>query len=601
MNNLIIQDNTPMSHDFHPDDVVPATAHDLPDDSEEAQPDLDAAADVIAQFTRPDHSPVVILDDEATTFPEEQPEVRPEDTEASAIAEGVEPAAGAVSAPTHTAQTPDTPRHRIEAVPGKIGETLAAVEALLADSGRFYQRNGKLVEVRADIDGHGCDVKAMTTESLQVALAAMSEWYRFNARSSAWQPCDPSVGVCSLLIKGSRLNRLKPLKGIASQPHLRPDGSLCISPGYDEATGIYGAFDAQGITVEANPGIEEARAAVAVLEDLLSEVAFATDRDQSAALSAILTAAVRPSLPHAPLFHVTAHQPGSGKTYLCDLIALFAGPKPPSQASFPGSNEECGKLLLSQLMRSPAVIEFDNLTTDIKPHDKLCSALTSDLIEGRVLGSSSTASVSTRTLFLSSGNNVMPMADMGRRTMVIRLDPKVEMPSARTFARPNLLADVRSDRARYVTAALTVIRAWLVSGASSVSCRPVGSFGDWSKWCREPLIWLGHQDPATGLFERLESDPDRLLLGRVLRGWNALYGASVVMLRNVVPAAMRFDPDDDFRDALVEASGGNDTINVRKLGHWLARREGHIVGGLRLVKAPKTGSAQNWCVEEVKT
>ena len=64
---------------------------------------------------------------------------------------------------------------------------------------------------------------------------------------------------------------------------------------------------------------------------------------------------------------------------------------------------------------------------------------------------------------------------------------------------------------------------------------------------------------------------------------------------------MRFDPDDDFRDALVEASGGNDTINVRKLGHWLARREGHIVGGLRLVKARKTGSAQNWCVEEVKT
>ena len=39
------------------------------------------------------------------------------------------------------------------------------------------------------------------------------------------------------------------------------------------------------------------------------------------ALAAILTAAVRPSLPHAPLFHVTAHQPGAGKSYLCELIA----------------------------------------------------------------------------------------------------------------------------------------------------------------------------------------------------------------------------------------------------------------------------------------
>lgn len=601
MNDLIIEDDTPMSHDLHPDDVVIAPTHEFADDSEEVQPNLDAAADVIAQFTRPDHPPVVILEDEAPASPEERPEVSMEDAEADAIAESGEPAAKAVAAPTHTAQTPDMPLPRIEVVPGKIGETLATVETLLADSGRFFQRNGKLVEIRADIDGRGCDVKAMTIESLQVALAAMSEWWRFNARSSAWKPCDPNAAVCRLLINGSSLSRLKPLKGVASQPHLRPDGSLCLSPGYDEATGIFGAFDARGITVKANPGTEEARAAVAELEDLLSEVAFATKQDLAAALSAILTAAVRPSLPHAPLFHVTAHQPGSGKTYLCDLIALFAGPKPPSQASFPGSNEECGKLLLSQLMRSPAVIQFDNLTTDIKPHDKLCSALTSDLIEGRVLGSSSTASVSTRALFLSSGNNVMPMADMGRRTMVIRLDPKVEMPSARTFARPNLLADVRSERTRYVTAALTVIRAWLASGATTVSCSPLGSFCDWSKWCRESLIWLGYEDPATGLFESLQSDPDRLLLGRVLQGWKSLYGASVVMLRSVVPAAMRFDPDDDFRDALVEASGGNDTINVRKLGHWLARREGHIVGGLRLVKAPKTGSAQNWCVVEVKT
>lgn len=495
------------------------------------------------------------------------------------------------------AQDSDSTPPRIEVKKGKIGETIDAVEALLADTGRFFQRNGQVVEIRQAKDADGYQVKVMSIDSLLVSLALMSQWWREDSRSGTWSRCDPIDKVCRLLLKGELLQRLKPLRGLARQPHLRADGSMCLAQGYDDATCIYGAFDAHAITVDPSPGVETARAAAAELEDLMSEVAFASERDKSAAMAAILTAAVRPSLPHAPMFHVTAHQPGSGKSYLCDLISLFAGPKPSSKASFPSSNDECGKMLLSQLMGSPAVIEFDNMSMVIKPHDKLCTALTSEQIEGRVLGTSTMVGLSTRALFLSSGNNVKPIGDMLRRTMVINLDPKVETPSARKFSRPTLLEDVRNERTRYVTAALTVVRAWLTSGAPPAECLPLGSFGEWSKWCRESLIWLGFEDPAAGLFEGLECDPEKLLLGRVLEGWHARYGSSVTMVRNLVPTAMRPDADEDFRDALIEASGGIDTVNVRKLGHWLSRQEGRVVGGLRLLKARKTGSAQNWCVE----
>ena len=93
-------------------------------------------------------------------------------------------------------------------------------------------------------------------------------------------------------------------------------------------------------------------------------------------------------------------------------------------------------MLLAELLRSPAVIEFDNLTSDLVAHKSLCMALTSEFMSGRILGVSKIATVGTRVLFLSSGNNVSPVQDMTRRCVTIRLDPGCEMPSARNFKRP---------------------------------------------------------------------------------------------------------------------------------------------------------------------
>lgn len=97
-----------------------------------------------------------------------------------------------------------------------------------------------------------------------------------------------------------------------------------MMPGYDRPTGIFGIFDARRYTVPAAPSRVDAEAAAARLIELLKEFEFSDDADFSAALSAILTAAIRSSLPLAPMFHVTAHMPGSGKSYLCELITSFA-------------------------------------------------------------------------------------------------------------------------------------------------------------------------------------------------------------------------------------------------------------------------------------
>lgn len=495
------------------------------------------------------------------------------------------------------ADAADSPPTIIQVQPGKLRDALAASEGVLARTGQYFQRSGRIVCVSVDPVTKANHTHEMNDQSLMVALAGLSEWCRLDKRTGGWIAIDPCPRVCKLLAESWTYSQLPILNGTAHQPHLRPDGTICTTPGYDPATGLMGVFDAGEVCVPANPNREDAAKALELLDDLLSECAFASPEDRSAALSALLTAAVRPSLPLAPMFHVMAHQSGSGKSYLCQLISAVATANPGTPVPFPRSNDACDKLLLAQLMSDPAVIEFDNLTSDLRPFDKLCSALTSEHLEGRVLGRSRTVTVKTKVLIMSSGNNVRPVADMVRRCILIQLDPGVETPAARVFKRPHLLDEVRCTRTKYVAAALTVVRAWLTSGEPPAECRPLGSFGEWSKWCRESLIWLGFEDPAAGLFEGLECDPEKLLLGRVLDGWHACCGSSVTMIRHLVPMAMRPDADEDFRDALIEASGGIDTVNMRKLGHWLSRQDGRVVRGLRLVRARKTGSAQNWCVE----
>src|SRR5262249_48998704 len=145
---------------------------------------------------------------------------------------------------------------------------------------------------------------------------------------------------------------------------------------------------------------------------------------------------------------------------------------------------------------------------------------TSEHYRDRVLGVSKIATVSTRTLFLSNGNNVGPIGDMARRCITINLNPACENPTERVFKRPGLLEEVRKERGRYVSAALTIVRAWIVSGCPMTQCRSLAGYRRWNELCRQPVLWLGLADPAASLFNAVTDDPDRDLLARLLVVWN---------------------------------------------------------------------------------
>jgi len=490
----------------------------------------------------------------------------------------------------------------IRVMPGELNRVVDAAERELSQSHRFYQRGGLIVTVVTDPGSHETRVQEIGQPALLRALAGAAMWERFDARCQDWVRIDPPARHAGVLFDSSSYPHLPVLNGLTRQPYLRPDGSLMTTAGYDQATGMFGVFDAHKFSLHDAPTHQQAEAALSLLNNLLFEFSFECATDLAATLAAILTAVVRSSLAHAPMFHMRAPMVGAGKSYLCELITAFATPQRGTPTAFPSDDEECRKLLLAELLRAPAVIEFDNLTRDLLAYKSLCTVLTSEFINGRILGVSKTATVNTRSLFLSSGNNVGPVQDMTRRCLTISLNPSCETPAARSFKRPDLVREVLSERGRYVSAALTIVKAWLAAGRPKTSCRALAGYSEWSDLCRQPLLWLGCPDPAESVFKAIQEDPDRETLARLLKAWQSVFGRVPAMVRDIVKQATAFPKKhQELGDVLCEIAEERGQINRRKLGWWIRRNAGRIVDGRRFVRASGHRSAEAWLVEELKS
>ena len=486
-------------------------------------------------------------------------------------------------------------KHRpiIRMVAGELYQIVDLCERELAQASNYYQRGGLLVIVITDPGTGETSIKNLSMSSLVRALSEIVCFEKYDNRTSDWFACDPSERYCRILFEGERYPYMPILNGIARQPYLRPNGSLMMDSGYDPATKMYGVFDKADFRVPDHPTKLDAENALKVIDELLVEFSFRDEHDHAAAIAAILTAAIRPSLPLAPMFHICAPQIASGKSYLATLIGAFATPLSMPSTSFPRNEEECGKLLLSVLMLAPAVICFDNLTSDLAAFKSLCSALTEALITGRILGLSKMVTVSTCTLMLSSGNNVNPVRDMTRRTITINLDPRCETPATRTFNNQPVEL-VKANRGYFVSLALTIVRAFIVAGRPYTEIKPLASYTDWSGLCRQSLLWLGQPDPAISVFEGMLQDPDRETLGLLLRAWNDCFGDRPKMLREAITNA-----SNELKEVLSDIAGERGEINRKKLGRWIARHAGRLVDGLRFEKDSSTRSAVAWRSKKV--
>src|SRR5262249_55218735 len=230
----------------------------------------------------------------------------------------------------------------------------------------------------------------------------------------------------------------------------------------------------------------------------------------------LLTCVLRGAFEVAPMHLFRAHDVGSGKSLLADLMSTVARGLPCPVITFVKSVEEMEKRLGARVLDGVPMVSLDNCSDNIGG-DLLCQITERPLIRIRILGKSEAPECEWRGVLHATGNNVTLTGDMTRRGLIANLNPKVERPELRTFSF-DPIERVLNNRGAYIAAAITIARAYIAAGRPPV-CRPLGSYGGWSQVVRSPLIWLGKQDPVKSMDEMREEDPERRALHALIELW----------------------------------------------------------------------------------
>ena len=512
--------------------------------------------------------------------------------------------------------TDNSGRPTIKIFAGHLPDTVDRAESALIGAGLgFYQRGSMVVRpamVPVAISGdRQVDAPRLITvdrHHLTEAFTKAANWERFDARAKDWVRIDCPRHIAETYLSREGQWRLPVLTGIINAPTLRLDGSILDMPGYDARTGLL--FDPQDTrfpTMPRDPDRAMALRALGYLKDLISTFPFVTVADRAVALSAILTALVRRSLPTAPLHGFNAPTAGTGKSMLVDLASLIATARPAPVISQGKSEEEMEKRLGAALIAGDVLIAIDNCEEPLSG-ELLCQTMTQTSLKVRILGKSVNAEVPSNATIFATGNNLTFEGDMTRRALRATLDAGVERPELRAFDR-DPTAMVKAQRGNYVAAALTVLRAYHIAGRPQQR-PPLGSFNDWSRWVRDALIWLDEADPCDTMEELRGADPKLEALTAVVEQWREVIGMDRVSVRQVIDRATEQRAQfhggsefvhPEFREALLRVAGTGGAINGARLGKWISAHQNRVVGGHRLVAAGVSAGRARWQLERVET
>jgi putative DNA primase/helicase len=502
-------------------------------------------------------------------------------------------------------KTTHKPVIRLEA--GKLHDIATQAErALLAAGASFYARAGEVVrpiveEVPA-FKGRKTKVvrlKAATADTLRDHLSRAAKWERYVIRQHKFVTTDPPSGVARIILARDGEWIFPRLVGVITTPTLRRDGSILSEPGYDPATLLLVAPPPMA-SIPEHPTRDDALAALAVLDELLREFPFVSDADHSVGLSALMTPVARGAMQVVPLHAVTAPTAGTGKSYIIDLASAIAtGEIAPVIAA--GRDEaETEKRLGAELMTGQPIISIDNLNGDLGG-DFLCQAVERPVIKPRVLGRTETRRIENTVTIFGNGNNMHLIGDLGRRVMLCSLDANLERPELRQF-RHDPLAMVLRDRGQYIASVLIIVRAYLAVGCPN-ECAPQASFEDWSRLIRSPLVWLGRTDPAETMENARGDDPDLSNLRTVVAAWCATIRANTrLSVGELKDEATKPSSDMSLANAfcaVASAPGRSYEIDAVRLGRWLGRNRGRIVGRLKIFGEKDPHSKQmRWWIDE---
>ncbi len=465
------------------------------------------------------------------------------------------------------------------------GQAWDVLQGANAQSPEFFRFGNELV--RVGHDKHGVHLKPQNVDRLRHALGRLATWVKTDGDGNQKAVLPQEVFLRDMLVDPKP--PLPEIEQVASVPVLTAQGKILSRNGYDPESRILLDTVIEVGTLPMHPTGGEIRKASDLIREPLADFPFEKEADLTNAVALFLLGFVRHAIDGpTPNHMIDAPVPGTGKTLLAETLLSPAHGANKGIVTAAHDDDEWRKRLTAQLQEGRPVINIDNIK---RPLDSgtLAAALTATVWEDRRLGSTEMVRVPVRCTWVTTGNNVSLSTELARRTVRIRMDPKVETPEDRSgFKHPDLSKWVQEHRADLVRAALTLISAWIEKGWPKPSVSPLGSFEAWTHVIGGILEVGGFPD-FLGNRKALYSEAD--FEGQSWRAfvsaWWEKFGNNPVKVSDLYEIAHGIEG--------LPLGTGNDQARRTALGKRLSAQRDRIILGKRIVNSGTGhGGASLW-------
>ncbi len=453
-----------------------------------------------------------------------------------------------------------------------------------------YVRQGKLVRVIGE------QMMDIPRNALRTALADVADFWKLKEGENGLSevPQDPPKDLVDCVFEHAVYPELRELEQVRTLPAIRPDGAVLNGEGYDAATR---ALFKPEFTVEIPEEItyEDAVAAKNRIKELYKDFPFGEECHRAAAMALMMTPILRLTIRGpTPLFLCEAPIPSAGKTLTASMSAIVATGKPPAVMA-PTNEEETEKRIVTKLLSGAKIIFIDNVERPVGG-PALDAALTSEWYEARLMRSHELLTLYNGATWMVTGNNVVLMGDIVRRTIRILISPNMEHPEERQGL-PDIKKIVLEKRAEIVRDVMIMALARHLSGFKA--SKAMGSFEEWSYWVRETLMFLGEADcldsqiaiktaANVGTFGTLLTCAFNVFQPKGSRSFVSSTKFTAKDMWDVVFEGNRVSGKPEHLNGLISSYQEltNDT-SLKEVGRLLTRWSNRIIDGYKIIAHPR--------------
>ncbi|MGL6074030.1 MAG: hypothetical protein ACRC8S_07705, partial [Fimbriiglobus sp.] len=486
-----------------------------------------------------------------------------------------------------------------------------AIQALAVEPD-LYQRGGLLTRVITEAEAPdrllkrtmSARIEPIPSASLRERLTRVAEWVRVKATKDDAElvPAHPPEWCVNAIMARGEWSGIRKLEAVVEYPVVLPNGDLLKVPGFDHRSGLlYQPSPVPQLSVPSRPTQADATQAIERLFDVVINFPFVDDAHRASWLAGLLTPLARFAfVGNAPLFLVEGNMRGVGKGLLLNAISQILFDRTFAVSTYSHDAEEFRKRITAIARDGDLLVLFDNIAGPFG-NATLDAVMTSMIWRDRLLGQSQQITNPLWTTWYGTGNNVALAGDMVRRICPIRLETPEERPEKRSdFRHSQLLQWVSGHRNELLSAALTILRGFILVGRPDQKLSTWGSFEGWSSLVRQAIVWAGGADPAAARSTLEQSDSETVLMTTLLAEWPKLdpegQGISASQIIDRVYGTNRYSNTEIIRETLDEllpkpcsrALGyklGNYRRTVRG-EYFLAHATGHKGNGTKWVVRP---------------